>query len=745
MMMASITPINQAPSTPLDFALSYARLGWHVFPCHYITDAGHCSCGHVQCKSPAKHPFSQLVPRGQDHATTDESTIRSWWSRQPKANVAIFLAPSGLMAVDIDPRNGGYDTIDALEAQHGAIQSDVTQFTGGGGEHRVFALPANSGSLPGKLGPGVDVKINGYIMAEPSNHASGHGYGWEASSSPLDGVVPSPLPDWLRGQFSANGTKYTLPESPVKPLSPQDRSDLTAALQHISSDDRETWVQVGMALHSTQAGSEAFALWDAWSQASSKYDPVDQTRVWHSFRNRGLSGVSKATIFKLAQDAGWVNSPAPTEVTPPDEPVIKSGKKKKPSKGSLLTIPCEMLQQVSEWISGVSEEYHPAISTTAALAFGSVITGRTYRSDLANWTSLFFVVSGPSGVGKNYAKTGIERLLLESGLEGRIGGDFYTHQAAIYTALRHAPAHICISDEFGDNFYEARKNNNSNKMTVFKALKKVYSDADHIFKSESYASLKEDEERRPVFNPSLTLIGLTTPMQFFSEIKTSHIEGGLMNRLIVCSVDPDSVKTRKQKSETPPAALVELIKKISRPIPTALPATFDMQPTPRIVEFSDEAIGLFDDFKIEQRERSLDLEPAGLGSMPNRWREHAMRISTMLAACDNPSSPLITAHHASWSIDYVRHHGEEVIRRLSQETGENDYQQQMNAVLSYIRQAGTKGRSLTDLSRKFRSIKRRDMTEFKNHLIESAMIEEKVIETSGRPGKRLVAIDEEDQ
>lgn len=306
-MAATVTSIRQSPVTNLDFALAYASLGWHVFPCHYITEGLTCSCGNENCKSPGKHPFSQLVPRGQDHATTDETQIRSWWSRQPRANIAIHLAPSGLMAVDIDPRNGGYDTIDALEAQHGAIASDVTQFTGGGGEHRVFSLPAHAGSLPGKLGPGVDIKLNGYIMAEPSNHVSGHQYGWEASSNPLDGVVPSPLPDWLRGQFSQSGAKITLPDSPIKPLSPQDRTDLTAALQYIPSDDRPTWVQVGMALHSTGAGSEAFDLWDQWSQTSHKYDPVDQTRVWHSFRNRGLSGVTKASIFKMAQDCDWEN------------------------------------------------------------------------------------------------------------------------------------------------------------------------------------------------------------------------------------------------------------------------------------------------------------------------------------------------------------------------------------------------------------------------------------------------------
>lgn len=741
-LMAIVTPIDQQPSTKLDFALAYASLGWHVFPCHSIDATTHaCTCGH-DCKSPAKHPFSKLVPRGQDHATTDAATIRAWWTREPDANIGIFLAPSGLMAIDIDPRNGGYDTIDTLEAQHGPLASEVLQFTGGGGEHRVFSLPHNAGSLPGKLGPGVDVKINGYIMAEPSNHLSGGTYGWEASSSPLDGVVPSPLPDWLRGQFGEGpANRYELPAGPAKPLSERDRADLEAALQHIPAIERDTWVQVGMALHSTQAGTEAFELWDAWSRtAPEKYDPTDQTRVWHSFRNRGLSGVTKATIFDLAMQRGWVN------VAPAAKPEIVTLPSSVPAAtGSISPIPSVFLRTVADWLSGVPEEYHADISTVGALALGSVITGRLYRSELANWTSLLFVVSGPTGVGKNYIKTGIERLLLAADLQNLIGGDFYTHQSAIYTALRRAPAHLCVSDEFGDNFAEARKNNNSNKMTVFKALKKVYSDADHIFKSESYASFKDDEERRPIVNPALTLVGLTTPRQFFSEIKTSHIEGGLMNRLLVCSVDYEGVRTRPALSEEPPPELVEQIQRIHKPIETALPVPYDLQPVPQRVLFSDEAAALFEDFKAEQKARIADLEPTGMESMPNRWRENAMRLATMIAACERPHAPVITGTQAQWCIDYVRRLGTQTIGRLTSETGENDYQQQMNTVLAHIRQSGRAGRSLTDLSRKFRSIKRRDMAELKNHLIESGLIEEKTIETAGRSAVRLISIEGADE
>lgn len=136
----------------IEAALSYARLGWHVFPCWWVED-GRCACGNPECKSPGKHPIGQVVPGGQNNATTDEATIRAWWGRYPKANIAVNLRASGLCAIDVDPRNGGLETVDQVEGRYGKVESDVMQFTGGGGWHAVFQLPADVLALPGKLGP----------------------------------------------------------------------------------------------------------------------------------------------------------------------------------------------------------------------------------------------------------------------------------------------------------------------------------------------------------------------------------------------------------------------------------------------------------------------------------------------------------------------------------------------------------------------------------------------------------------
>jgi hypothetical protein len=756
-MSAQIVPMDintPEPGSLMEAALKYAALNWRIVPCWWI-EQGVCACGKEDCKSPGKHPIGAIAPFGQNSATTDASTIRKWWLRYPKASVATYLAPSGLCAIDIDPRNGGYDTIDALEAKHGRLESDLLQFTGGGGEHRVFQAPA-AGNLPGKLGPGVDVKQNGYIMLEPSGHLSGKRYEWEASSSPLDGCTASPLPDWVRDLAAPVmvGAGFDAVEQTRYPLSDDEIAQIGEAVQYIPNDGRDDWLAVGMSIHAAIGGQRGFSMWDGWSQSSTKYDPVDLTIVWRSFRLKGFAGKNKGTLFEMAMKHGWVNTGPVVDVVVMEpervaELMVKFAPVQQPVKSEFnRKIPVPELQAAAEWMGGLYESPTAEISQAGALALASVVTGRMYRSTNANWTSMMMVVSGPSGVGKNYIKVGVERLLVQAGLDKLISGDFYTHQAAIYWALNRAPCHICISDEFGENFLEARKNNNSNKLTVFKALKKVYSDADHIFKPESYAmggmSAKQRDENamRPIINPALTLLGLTTPMQFFSEIKAAHIESGLINRFVIVNVENGNQIHGARTSDAPPQVILDTINRVRRVDDVLRHTAHDLGPAPVIVQISKEAHRMFDALKETQENACQALEGMGLDAMPRRWRENAMRMATALAPWRNSEHPVIDADIADFSIAYVTHWGNRAVEMLRQQTGENDYQQQLNKVLSFVRSCH-EGASDTELSRKFREIKRREMVEIKNHLQEAElMVLQKgaTSEKGGRPSSKWFAV-----
>ena len=180
-------------------ALRYARRGLLAVPMHTIKD-GKCSCpkGYA-CERPGKHPITR---HGVNDSTIDDEQIVKWWTEHPDANIGVAAGrESGILVLDIDPRNGGTETLQRLEKELGPLPSTVTSKTGGGGQHRIFEYPnfsVRKDSAGKLLGPGVDVLSDGCIMvAPPSRHASGKRYRWEEGRSFRD-LRPASLPEaWL--------------------------------------------------------------------------------------------------------------------------------------------------------------------------------------------------------------------------------------------------------------------------------------------------------------------------------------------------------------------------------------------------------------------------------------------------------------------------------------------------------------------------------------------------------------------
>ena len=90
---------------------------------------------------------------------------------------------------------------------------------------------------------------------------------------------------------------------PLRTREPRDDDEarLRDALNSIDADDRDLWLQCGMALKDElqEAGRR---LWDEWSRRSDKYNERDQDATWRSLRRNGI-GIG--TLFHHAKMAGW--------------------------------------------------------------------------------------------------------------------------------------------------------------------------------------------------------------------------------------------------------------------------------------------------------------------------------------------------------------------------------------------------------------------------------------------------------
>jgi len=152
-------------------ALAYAARGWPVFPLQPAVRG---------VKESGKRP---ITAHGVKDATTDEGTIRRWWTETPTANVGIACG-ARLVVIDIDTATP--------PAPFDALPESMVVRTGRG--IHVYLDPLGE-TFPNRAGiaPGVDVRsAGGYVVAPPSAHYTGSVYEWTGGEELA--VVPE---SWL--------------------------------------------------------------------------------------------------------------------------------------------------------------------------------------------------------------------------------------------------------------------------------------------------------------------------------------------------------------------------------------------------------------------------------------------------------------------------------------------------------------------------------------------------------------------
>jgi Bifunctional DNA primase/polymerase, N-terminal len=174
--------------TTLDLAIAYAARGWAVFTLR-------------------PHSKAPATEHGFKDASRDESKLRDWWGNGSRCGIGIACGdPSGVFVLDVDPRNGGDETLGALERRFGALRPTPRVLTGrgDGGTHYYFRCPPGL-MLRGSLGEGLDVKATGgYVVAPPSIHPdTGKPYEWDLGAL-LSETAIAYAPAWMLEVLTAD-------------------------------------------------------------------------------------------------------------------------------------------------------------------------------------------------------------------------------------------------------------------------------------------------------------------------------------------------------------------------------------------------------------------------------------------------------------------------------------------------------------------------------------------------------------
>ena len=695
-----------AQDSALDLALAYAEYGISVVPLHRHNKVPPKELGGWQ-------KFQERQP------TTEE--IEKWF--KGRDDLVVALVCGKFIVIDAD-------TPEAVNWCEANLPVTPFKVATGKGVHYYYNNPENfttwvakrtEGYDPAKL---IDIRgVGGLIVAPHNIHATGAIYtptrieDWDLND--VDDLPNLTKELWVKitGVEKLNGQPISTPLS-IQGVSEGGRNDQAARLagyliaKGLNTDFTEFFVQ-------------------SWNEQNTP--PLSASEI-----STTVNSVQKTHDRKNQQAPAYISTTKSV-----NEPVN-------------LFSPPGVLKDIYEYSEQIAHISQPAISMQAALSLGSVALGRMYRTNMNNFSSLFFMCIAKSGQGKENVKTVVETILDHAEHSDLMAGDGYTSSGAIYSLLRYKPTHITVMDEFGKRLESISKSSNSNKEDALQILMETWGRCHGVLRPDNYSMMtltnKQQKEvlDRSTIKPAITLVGMSVPKNFYGALSTGRIVDGFLNRFIVVeSHVPRTVGKMVAFVEPPQSTYnwVSHVRQVDNEMEQISRDNAELDFKQRIIKFDDDSNALLDSLAYKLVDQQNALEKEGLEVLLSRTREKAMRLALIGALADDRKAKTIKGDITQWAIDYVYYYDQVLIESCKDKVAGSEMEGRIKQILSFIRSQGEWGISKRDIDRReiFRSMKSYEVKEIIERLKNSGEIQEKDLRAkgTGRPTKRIVAIDPE--
>lgn len=600
-------------------AIEYGKYGWSVFPLL------------PRSKAPA-------TKNGFHDASKEESEIRELWGTRTNLNIGIATGTvSGFWVLDIDPDKGGETALSELENKYGSLPDTLISKTGGGGKHYLFKIPKDA-AIPctiGKIARGIDTRGNGgYIAAPPSIHPSGAAYEW------VNGDI-SYAPNWLI-KIITELKKETAPNGSVISIEGDwTTDDVLSMLAVISPDERDTWINVGMALH---AAGWPVTMWDTWSRGSPKYKMGETFRIWTGFKSSG--GVSMGTLVYMAQQNGWEPKDKPYEELDFSNisGVDFSQFKAKNSAPELPQIETKiaiggLVGDTLSWINSTAFKLQPELSIMNTLAALGAVFGRRYALQKLNTrTNIYMVGIAETGQGKDNSRQKIKKLLKLAELDMYSGPDEVRSGPGLMVELKKRPSFLANIDEIGmfmRGMFDPKAPAYIREISSM--FTKMYSCSGTSYEGGIIAS--QPDERTILHEPNLCIYGTTTLSSYAEAMRASSIKSGELNRFIVLKSSVDFPEPNFYSDNCdPPDSLISRWNKFKPEGLEAAPDLIEQKKTIVMLGAMEEEVNEL--FRFQDKMIS-EYRSSGLGALWVRYRENILKIAMITAIARDHIKPVL--------------------------------------------------------------------------------------------------------
>jgi hypothetical protein len=529
--------------------------------------------------------------------------------------------------------------------------------------------------------------------------------------------------------------------------------DVEKALKYVSSEDYETWIQVGMGLKETY-GNKGLPVWDDWSSRSSKYKKGEIFRKWQSFKDHGIT---VGTIVFYAMENGYVPvETIKTDITIEDkieiDNFVKSFKQNSEVSGNYMNVSNggfdivkdapNLIGDIAYYINESAIAPQPVLSLAAAITATGTIYSHRVRGETDLRTNMYCMSIAPTGAGKEHPMVAINKLFEALSVEHLLVGEPASSAGFIKSVQECNGRCLLQIDEFGKFLSSISGKGQSKYLAdITTAWTKMFTKANTKYLGQQYANHDGKMSRKDVRQPCVSILGATVPGRLYESMSSHEIVDGFFSRWLLFETKVFSPQRKENfditlNTKISSGLLAKAGEILERPtnINAKRGDLASQEIEPEIIYMTQESRALMESFNQEiynRRNKYVGEDSIG-DALWSRAREHCLKLALI---AHDPIKRKIASDNMVWAIAMTKACLERSYEAISEHISDNNQEKDFKKVLSIISDK-KHGIKKSDLIRSTRWLTTQQRNGIIRDLCDEGAID--AIEESGKGRKTLV-------
>lgn len=351
-----------------------------------------------------------------------------------------------------------------------------------------------------------------------------------------------------------------------------------------------------------------------------------------------------------------------------------------------------LLEAIANFVMANGRRPVPEFAMMTAISFLSALYGRKFLTPSGAGLNVYLVGVAAPGFGKDHALKMLRLLASDTALDKLIGPGEVTSGSAIERVVRRSPAFVMPWDEVGVVLQSVTGRGASSwAQSIRKVLLELYGLSTGVWTGKEHADPKR-EAATPVHNPTVSLLGMTTPTTFYKGLTEESLADGFVARLTVIEAThrPDR-HSAPAIAITPPsliASLKQAADVIKRAASGNIAAIADpsLKPSLTAVPWASDAA----------ERRWLDIEDWQLDEIDDgramdgvigRAAEHTVKFATLRALSRDGAQAKVTVADIEWGYSIVQRSLDSVERGIRDHMAGSAFEELTKAILAALRRS----------------------------------------------------------